>query len=281
MVPTNQNSYTTARLLRLTNSTLVSRCLPLVDMVREGFYSYDFDSAISTSPVRIPSRAVGCKLEDAAFLSGTERCDAVRYYEEDLHDYTTNRQGKPGFYIKRNQVYLVYQGNYSTFRQSVILRPNKLVANEDAAQVTSINTGTNTVTCSTVPSAWSTSSVLDIVQAQAHFDWLAIDQTPSAVTTGTSGTITFTSLPTDLLVGDWISLAKETPIVQLPEELHPLLAQETANLLLKSQGDANAWKMGVEEVKMMKEGLIALINPRVQKEGKKIVNRTGMLRRGF
>lgn len=282
MVPTNQNSYTSSRLLRLTNSAMVSKCLPMVDAVREGFYSYDFDSAVSISPVRIPTRAVGAKLEDACFTNGTDRCDAVRYYEEDLSDYQTDQMAKPGFYLKRGQCFLVSASGYSTFRQSIIMRPNKLVTNLEGAQVTNINTGTNTVTCETVPSTWTIASILDVVQQNPHFDWLCIDQAITAITTGASGTIQFTSaLPDDLAVGDWISLAKESPIVQLPEELHPLLAQETANILLKSQGDTAAWKMGLEEVKMMKEGLEALINPRVQKEGKKIVNRTGMLRRGL
>lgn len=278
-IPTSQSTYTEARLLRLADAVFRSKILPIVDKVREGYYSYDVDFTVANgSSFLIPTRAVGAKLENVAYLNGNQRQDATRYYEEELLDLTLAPSWKPGFYLKRNRIFPVPSdgGGYTTLRLSIIMRPNKFCVNSDACQVTAINTGTKTLTFDTVPD-WDTGDTLDIIQDSPHFDWLAIDQVVTAVTTTT---IAFSSaLPADLAVGDWVSLAGETPVIQCPVELHPLLAQEVANVCLKAQTDQAAYTLGKDEAELIKEGIIALLSPRVEQEGRKISNRTGLLRR--
>lgn len=285
MIPTSQNTFTEARLLSLTNAELRSRVLPLVDKVREGFYSYDIDTTLNATGIyNINKRAVGGKILNAALIEGDQRYDLTYYTEESLENYDAPL-GDFGLYIKRSTQYLVPRvpQGWSTFRSTIMLRPAQIVAQTSAAQISSIDTVTGIITCSSVPSAWTTASVFDIVQAEPHFDTLSIDLAISAVTTGTSGTLTFTpaNLNSRLAVGDWIGLAGETPVIQVPVELNPLLAQYVANICLKSQTDMTAYKIGVEDAKELKEGLLHLLTPRVQSEGKKIVNRTGILRRGL
>lgn len=278
-IPTSQSTYTEARLLRLADAVFRSKILPLVDKVREGYYSYDVDFTIANgSSFLIPTRAVGAKLENAAFIYGSQRQNAIRYYEEELTDMSLSPSIKPGFYIKRNRVFPVPTdgGGYTTLRLTIVMRPNRLCVSSDACQVTAINTGTNTLTFTVVPD-WDTSDTLDIVQQDPHFDWLAIDQ---AITSVTTTTIAFASaLPADLAVGDWVSLAGETPVIQCPVELHPLLAQEVANVCLKAQTDQAAYALGKEEAELIKEGITSLLSPRVEQQGRKISNRTGLLRR--
>ncbi len=284
MIPTSQSTYTAARLLALANAVMRSKIVPAVNKVRENYYSYDVDFTASAGPFDIPTRAVGGKLENACFINGTTRYDATRYWEEDLTDTAQAPFTKLGFYIKRNKIYVLPSsgGGFTTFRVGIIMRPNELVAQTSAAQVSSINTGTRVVTCTTVPSTWTTSDTYDMVDDDPHFDWLAIDQAISAITTGSSGTLTFSSaLPSSLAVGDWIGLAQQTPVIQCPVEFHPLLAQEIANVCLKSQGDKTGYELGLAEVKMLREELVSLISPRVEQEGKTLVNTTGILRRGL
>lgn len=280
-MPTSQSTYTAARFLNLANAVMRSRIVPFVNSVRENYYSYDVDwTIVANSSILIPSRAVGGKLENVSFLNGTERGDAPRYYEDELRDLSMAPSVKAGFYLKRNRLFVLPSdgGGWTTLRMAIVIRPNTIVdPTTDAAQITAINTGTKTLTFASCPSTWTTASIFDLVQANPHFDWLAIDQAISAITATTA---TFSStLPTDLAVGDWISLAGYSPIIQCPAEVHPLLAQEVANVCLKAQGIEAAYKLGLEEAKMIREEVVSLLSPRVEEAGRKLVNNTGLLRR--
>jgi hypothetical protein len=285
MIPTSQNTFTEDRLLRLTKAALLSKVMPLVDRVQEGFYSYDFDEAINaTGLYYIHRRAVGAKLLDAALVEGDDTLPLTRYSEREVIN-ADSPPGDYGFILKRNALRLVPRvpTEWSTFRQTILLTPADIVPVDEAAQITGINTLTGVVTCETVPSSWTNADIFDLVQAEAHFDTVGVDLAVSAVVTGASGTLTFAAadLSDRLAVGDWVSLAGESPVVQVPEALLPLLAQEVANIALKSQTDQSAYKLGVDEVKEMRQAILTLVSPRVRAAGKKIVNRTGMLRRGM
>lgn len=285
MMPTANDTFTSARLLNLANKCLWSEVVPYVNSVREGYFSYDVTFAVNsnTEYYRIPSRAVGGKLENIYLLRGTDKLDLNRFYEDD----TTSTQeapsySGPGVYLKRDKVYLrpLDGDGYSSLVMTIVMRPNELVTQSDAAQITGI--ASNVLTCSTVPSSWTSSNTFDLVQQNPHFDWLGIDLAASAVTTGASGTITLSTTPSsDLAVGDWVSLAGKSPVVQLPAECFPLLAQSVAVTLLRSQGDKEALGDAIAASGYLKEQILSLLTPRIEEEGKKIVNRTGILRRGM
>ncbi len=187
--------------------------------------------------------------------------------------------GGPGVYFKRNRVFVLPSdgAGFDTLRMSIVMRPNRIVTQDDAAQITQINTGTKTLTFASCPSTWTTASLIDLIQQNPHFDWLAIDQVITAITTTT---MTFSSsLPDDLAVGDWVSLAGESTVIQCPVELQPLLAQEVANVCMKAQGDEKGYELGKEEAKMIREEVEWSITPRLESAGQKITNRTGCLRR--
>lgn len=282
-IPTASGTFTEARFLSLANSVMKSRIVPMMDRIREGYYAYDYDSAnVGPFVFDIPKRAAGAKLLNVALVNGTERLDLARYYEEELRDTTQPRAADYGFYVKRSQVYVLgTPSEWPTLRQTILLRPGTIISEDDAAQVTGI--AGNVITCATVPTSWTTSLLYDAVQAEAHFDTVGIDLAISAITTGAGGSLTLVdaAAPSRLSVGDWISIAKTTPVVQVVEDVLPYLAQLVANVCLQSQGDAEARKAGREEAAELKEGLSALMSPRVQEEGKKLVNRTGLLRRGL
>lgn len=284
MIPTSQSTYTAARLLSIANAALRSKLLPLILSARENYYSYDIDTAVNATGVYdIHTRAIGGKIDNVALIDGTGRLDLPLLSEEELTDYGTSPTPDPGFYVKRSQIVVVpaSAGGYPYLRQTIFLRPPTIVAQSSAAQITAINTVTKVVTFTDVPSAWTTANLFDMVQAIPHFDTLGIDLVATAVVTGALGTVTFSAaISSRLAVGDWVSLAGETPVIQVPVELNPLLAQEAANECLKNGADPEAYKIGLEEVKILRQAAIPLLTPRVERAGKKLVNRTGILRRG-
>src|SRR5690606_8653031 len=102
---------------------------------------------------------------------------------------------------------------------------------------------------------------------------LGIDQT----ITGISGTtIEFSSLPDELAVGDYVCLAGESPVPQIPVEFHALLAQEVVVKVLEALGKST--KDAKDDLKTLKENLPNLITPRVQGESRRVVNRRPITR---
>lgn len=285
MIPTSQNTFTEERLLSITNNVLLAKLLPQILKARESYYSYDIDTAVNASGVYdIHTRAVGGKLDNVALVDGDRRKDLAMYFEDEITNLGQPPDGKPGFFIKRNQFTILPTdgAGYSSVRQTIFLRPARIVANSAGAQVTAFNTGTKVVTFAEVPSSWTTASLLDIVQGQPHFDTLAINQVITAVTTGSGGTVTFSSaLPDRLAIGDWVSLFGESPVPQVPAEFNSLLSQYAANECLKNGSDPKALETGIADAKDLLESLMGVITPRVEREGKVLVNRTGMLRRGL
>ena len=284
-VPTSQNLMTEARMLSLANAMMRTKIVPLMSEIREGYYSYDIDTALNATGIyNISRRAAGGKILDAKLINGDDVGDLTRYWEEDVENMDTAPGATEGFYVKRNQIILLPKapGGWTYLRQVIMLRPLEIVAQDSAAQVTAIDTVTGVVTCETVPSTWTTSNTFDIVQAESHFDTIAIDLTISAVTTGSAGTLTFTpsALPSRLSVGDWIGLAGQSPVVQCEMEVQPYLALLCAHVCLRSLGAMEKAKELKEDAKEMREEVLSILTPRVENEGKKLVNRTGILRRG-
>lgn len=280
-MPTNQNTFTVARLLNLGDAELRSYILPLLMKAREFYYAYDVSTAVNTTGIYdIHTRAVGGKVINACLTDGTSRYDLNWISEEELSDTTSTQIGKPGVYIKRSQLIVVPADvPYSYFKQTIPLRPGKLVATSAAAQITAINTSTKTLsfTSGTIPTTWTTSNLFDLIQDVPHFDHLAIDQVVTSITT--TAIIFSSTLPTRLAVGDWVSLVSESPVVQMPVELQPLLEQKTANTCMRSQGDMEGLKAGEQELTRMEKETWNLYQPRIEDEGKKIVIRSGILRR--
>jgi len=284
-MPTSQATYTEPRLLSFANAGLRSFVLPKILKTREAFYEFDFDLPINASGIYdIPSRALGGTVVNVALVNNLDsntgqRADVNWIMEDDLSNYDRTDYGYSGVYVKRNQLYLVPKdGNgFSYLRLSVFLRPGSIVANTSASQISSINTGTKTVEFSSHPSSWSNSDLFDLVQAEPHFDSLVIDQ-PITTLTATSAIFT-NALPSRLAVGDWLCRKNESPVIQVPVEWNPVLAQHAANSVLRAQGDTSSYKAGLEALKMLTDDATIVIEPRIKQEGRKIINRTGILRR--
>lgn len=280
-IPTSQTTFTADGILAIGYGELGSSILPMIMKSQEAFYEFDVDTAINASGIyNIPTRAVGGKLVNMSLIDGDNRHDLDWITEEGLGRLDDTGGNGSGAYIKRNQLYLVPKdgGGFTTLRQTIIIRPGRFVQTTAAAQITGINTGTNTLTFAsgTIPATFTTAETFDFIQAKPHFDHVEIDKTASSVTTTT---MVFSSLDSRLAVGDWVALAGESPIIQVPVELQDMLELETAKMILLSQGDMQKLEKIKDELKEKKRDNTNLYTPRIEKEGKKIVPKHRMLRR--
>lgn len=284
-VPTAQSTFSTSDFLQLADEEIRSKLTPLVLKTMEEMYvrTADQDIVANQAGYLIPSRAIASALRDVQIVDSNNdlnRTSLERLSPEDLFRVFVGTYRiavrKAGFYLQGNQVMLYPTPTQSVnkLRLSYYCRPNSLVDVTEAAKVQSIDTVNKTITVESLPGAFSTSTPLDFVKANPGFECSAIDQTPTDIT---GLVLTFGSdLPTDLSVGDYICLAGQSCVVQVPVELQPLLVQYVAVRVLSSQGDMEALQAALAELEKLEENALLLISPRVAGKAKRVVNARGV-----
>lgn len=281
MIPSSQITFQAADFYALGDEELRSKLVPLVMKNMEEFWIVAKDYALTANQASytIPTRAVAQGLRDVQIVQSSDDLSRTPLERLDPGDLYSSYSGnyrftvrKSGFYLQGNNV-VVYPTPTSTLnllRLSYTCRPNQFVDTTACGQVQSIDRNANTVTLVTIPSTFTVSSPLDFINAAPGFDWAAQDQTPTLIV-GT--TLTFaTTLPTSLVVGDWICLSGETCVMQVPVELQPLLYQYVVVRVLSAQGDEMALRDAIAELEKLEANAQLLIAPRVKGKPKRCVN---------
>lgn len=265
--PTSDDLFSTDDFLALFNHQMKVDIVPILIRLSEEFFLQYKDFTITQgSTYRIPHRAIGAKIRDLKMVDGSGNYTNInRLYEEDRNS------GMSGYYMSRNSVELTPDFTANTLRMKYFARPSALVLPVDCAQVMSINTMTNSVIVTSTPITFANGTVVDIVQNNNPYDLLGMDYSLSSVS-GT--TLTFVSLPADLLVGDWICIANESPVAMIPEEMQPVLIQSCLVSCLSSKKD-KALEVEMAMLEQNKRDAINMLEPRVENNSAKV--RSGRL----
>lgn len=156
-----------------------------------------------------------------------------------------------------------------TLRVRYLQRLSRVVA-EDAVGLISATAATTVTVSGTIPSAFVTGAVFDFVRGNPPFDNQAIDQTGTV----SGNTITFSSVPSTVAVGDYLALAGETPIPQVSPELHPLLSKRVALVVAQAMSSPSAAALATE-VETLKAAALVLMTPRVSHGPRPLINFNG------
>lgn len=269
--PTNQNTFQDPDLLAMFDYELQTFIVPMLMRVREGFFTRHVDYAISSSEGRypIPERAIGSRLDDVQLVIGNyiEQLRLIQIGQ--LDSQVGSPVGARAFTIQGNDIVLIPIPTSGILRVYYHTRPSQLVATTACGQILSINTALNQVVVGSVPSTITLTSVLDLVSNTSGFDSEGENLTLANLT-GT--TLTFNeTLPTDLAVGDWVCLAQQSPIAQIPVEIMPLLTQAVVVKVYEIQGYQKKMESAAVKLQQMQSDLMALITPRVE-EAPKVIN---------
>lgn len=273
--PTANDLFSNADYLNILNDEMMNQVVPIITKLNEEFFlTYkDYPLIVGTTTYRIPKRAVGSMLRDVQLISSSGSVTSLsRLFEEDKYSTT---QGQLGYYIKGNQIVLSptpTDSNY-TLRLAYFRRPSKFVLPSACGAITSIDTALNQVVVSATPSTMTTGTLIDFVQGDSPYDLLEMD---SAITSVAGTTITFSSLPDDLAIGDYISLAGECCLPMIPEEMIPLLVQSGLCVCLASKKDKSV-ELELQKLEQMKQTIIGLLSPRVKSNDIKIKSRNSLL----
>jgi len=251
----NDGYFTTANYLSFLNDAQQTEITPLLLRLNEEYLLDHKDYTIAANTTyRIPTRAIGAKLRSVMLITSSGAYTRLdRLFEEDRPNNMT------GYYLVRNSIELSSDITTGTLRLSYICALPTLVATSSVAQISSINTSTNQVVVTSLPSTISTSTPIDFIQGASPFDLLDKDITISSVS-GT--TLTFSSLPSGLAVNDYIALSTQSCIPLIPSELNPLLAQAVLVKALSAKKDKQA-EVEQQKLDKMKQTLLEMLDPRI------------------
>jgi len=271
-IPDEQPAYSNANLRLMLTKELHTKIVPIISSLnQEYFIRYtDYTITADREEYRIPSLAVGSMVREIKLVNGDEIIDLQRL---DISSYEGYQRG---FYFSGNNIVLINPENFVNYSLRVWYerRPNEIIDPSNARAITAINGTTVTVAnVPTTPTAWTESLEYDLVKATPHFAVLADEQT----VTISGADITFSSLPTGLAVGDYVCIHGESPVANIPYELHDLLCQAVIVRIKNAIGGPAEKQTALDTFNQMAMDMEHLIADRNEGEPEKVVNTTSFL----
>jgi hypothetical protein len=277
-MPSVQALFSDSDLVNILSMEMKSKILPMMDNQAEEYFIYykdiPYNNAVNT--YALPSRSMANKLKAVCFVDSTGQEVTLNR----LRPIETNAQldvrgstlspFKVGYFLKNNNIVIYInsiQGvaNFPTLRFKFCRMPNNLILTSNACQVSQING--NQITVGNLPSNYSTSVTYDMISNAPMFEsW----QDDAACTGINSLTMTFSSVPSTLSVGDWICLSGQSPIPQIPYSAFDLLSQLACSKCLEIHGDVQGFNVAMSQAKDMKDYFISIITPRVDDNPQKL-----------
>ena len=278
-IPTAQSMFSTADFLAILNEELISYVVPIINSVREEYLLASQEVPLEANLVnyRIPSRATGGALREVNIIDANGTVYNLTHVALDQVE-----GARRGFTIDGNTLWILtdlpeaFDGS-QTLRMVFLARPGTLVAAGTYATIQSVTAATKTVTLTAmIPTTFTTAVLYEFISGTPGFETQAFE---AAATSASGTTMIFAAdLPGDLAAGDFVCLANESPVAQIPLELHPLLCQRAAVRCLEALGDSENLNSAAQVLPRMEADAKTLLTPRVQGEAPKLVNHGSLYR---
>lgn len=280
-VPTSQLTYTDQDFCDLATDEMQGEVVPLIMSCREEYFVTFEDIAVpGNREITLPEEAVGAKLRSVCWVSQLSPLVLTNIPRIDLDVVAgvgfSNYATLAGFYIQGNKLMLWPNTSVpvgTTIRVFYYKRALNLVSPSFYGQVVAINSGTNTLQLTFVPSTWDTGTLLNSVGYMPPFD---VDASPTIVSKSSPSLVV--NDVTGIVVGDYVSELGFSAIPQLPIEAHQYLAQLTAVKALEGLSDENGMRAAQSKADMLRKNLLVMISQRVDGSVKKILNPSGGFR---
>lgn len=285
MIPTDTSVYSDEAILNILNEEMDAGLLSTLLVLNDEHLvcSEDYNFVSGQSKYAIPYRSIGNKLRDVSMVNSEEGVyELSRVSLDQLSDYKNGSISaeRNVFYVQGNHIVLVDSvgGFSSKIRMHFYLRPNVIVAEKRAGVITAINRVTGVVSLSNFPEQFSNLPEMDFVGKRSPNKIYDYDKQPLAVD-GNTRTVTFNAsdIPSELIVGDYLCIKEESPVPNIPTELHPLLTQRAAVHILEALGDTEGLSNAKVKLNQMELSINNLIDDRVEGAPQKIKPRYSTL----
>lgn len=260
--PSGGWQFTDAEVLEIAWQETVKRLMPPVRSVREDFWTTTTDYPIASGVgfVRVPKRAAASTATSFWIVptDGQRPIRLARVPATNRQYYTSSARGIPTAYsLEGDVVHLLPIPSQSvTLRVQYDRRPSKYVPTSECAH----NIGNygfapgEIIIVADLPSGWSTSGTLDIVQGDPPCDVLGDGL--SYVHAAGSFTISsslfddpaYTSASFGLSSNDYLCLPGYTCVPPIPDVLHPVLVDLTAAMCCRTAGWSNRYALIREDI---------------------------------
>ncbi len=263
-VPTGNNTFTAAKILRLADMELQTPITKQILSTRGGYYMTYVDLAIVDSGLYcIPSDAIAGVLANVELVQDTTIIPVNQIEESEQFSTNSPTSTSYGFFMKGNFVQILPTPNIGVARLWFYKRTSTLIATSAACPIVSVAGAA--ITVSSIPSTITVGSFIDALGDQPPFNILGdnleiIDITGSVITVDSS--------VDDLGEGDWLALHNQTPIPQIPVEYRVLLAQRVVCKIYELQGYGDKLALAQKKLTEYEEQTLGLITPRVKSQTK-------------
>lgn len=250
--------------------------------LREEYLIAKLSIVVTGATIPVPARAVGSALRTVKWTcsDGSLR-QLPRTEPERIDDYASTSNEPQAYYFEGGNLILVPAVTSGTVQVAYQQRPGKLVLPSSCCRVSVV--GGSTVTVEARPNAFASTAAaaVDVVSGSPNFEAYALNVSGANWTTPTSLVLTLTAAQlAKAAVGDYVCLATETCIPQLPPELHDLLAQAAAAQIAADTGSKRKGAIDDALTKLEKQ-LRTTLSPRTDGSTRAIVNRSSIGRRGW
>jgi hypothetical protein len=282
-IPASQVLLGDTDLLALGDDVMRGRMVSLMMSLNQNYFVTSTTQTVTDGEpsYSIPYRSIGRGLRDLKYSTdgtATSVRSLTMVALEEAQAYNIDSGNDPsGFYFKGDKIILLPtptdETQYIEFFYD--LQPNQLVELSATARVTAV--ASPTVTVSSVPSTITAGVSCDVIQSKSGGSTLAMDIVPTAVT---STTISFDAddFPDTVVVGDFVTLAQQSPVIQLPDECYPLFESAICERVLYAIGDYEGSAKLMTDMAQEDRNVKMMMEPRIEGALTKIVNRSGLLR---
>jgi hypothetical protein len=285
LLPLSANTLTETQLIEFIDEDMRSTIVPLVLAAQEEWYvqNYDITPTAGVFTYTIPARAAFATWRDVCFVDTLGNEINMTELSPEYVKITYPVGNLPPMYtfgfILRNDVIQLWPPNMTVptqfiLRMKIKRRPNHLTSYNNCGQVQTINTGTGVIALSkNGDGTWTTATTFDVIPNSPQFTSRADDKAITGID-NTLNTITMATLPTGLVVGDWICPAGMSCVPQIPYDMFPLLIQRGVIRALESLGDNQNLQVAERRYQDMAVDFARTVSPRIQGARKALVNRT-------
>lgn len=278
LIPTDTSTYQDEDILTILNEEVSQGLLTTIMVLNEEHMVDHIDIPYDGSAiVKIPERAVGNKLRDVAYLRNGNVYELSRISLEELSDYRQdfNNSRVDVVYVEGDSIKFVTNSiQADKIRVYFYMSPNELVDESGCGQIFSVTDNgddTTTVVFTEFPSELAGTPTIDIISNKVPNKIIGYDIEPISTNQNVkSMTFNNDDLPDGLAKNDWVCLQYTTPFVNLPPEMHPLLAQRAAVYILEALGDSEGLRNAMTRMAQMENSLQTILESRIEGAPQKI-----------
>jgi hypothetical protein len=264
-IPIYQPRFSREAILALADEEIGSRIVPLIKSLRQDYFLFQQSqtTVANQSNYQIPHRAIGGTVLDLTYdshsLKHINPSQATLAASGDPHSF---------FFLQDSVVLYPTPSSAKTLLFTYELAPGKLVETSACAQASAKSS--TSITSSSIPSSFLANIEVDFIKGNGQCASLSLE---SQVSNVSSTTVDFAAdiIPSSFEVGDWVCLAGESCVLQIPKETRPLLALAVQARIFEAIGDENMIQLTDRKLKEKLEQVKSVLTPRIKFESQIIM----------